>query len=107
MFQRAAVVAAAIAGLSTLGAGVGFAGDNGEAPPPISAVANSSANAVAFGGGDYYTLPEAQPEAQPEGQPEAQPEAQPEEQPQPEAQPEEQQPEAQPEAQPEEQHGEE
>ncbi|MFE2211477.1 hypothetical protein ACFW93_05770 [Streptomyces canus] len=103
MFQRAAVVAATIAGLSTLGAGVGFAGDNGEAPPPISAVANSSANAVAFGGGDYYTLPEAQPE----GQPEAQPEAQPEEQPQPEAQPEEQQPEAQPEAQPEEQHGEE
>ncbi|MFJ9004382.1 hypothetical protein [Streptomyces canus] len=99
MFQRAAVVAATIAGLSTLGAGVGFAGDNGEAPPPISAVANSSANAVAFGGGDYYTLPE--------GQPEGQPEAQPEEQPQPEAQPEEQQPEAQPEAQPEEQHGEE
>ncbi|MBW8801290.1 MAG: hypothetical protein JF597_49415 [Streptomyces sp.] len=101
MFQRAAVVAAAIAGLSTLGAGVGFAGDNGEAPPPISAVANSSANAVAFGG-DYYTLPQAQPE----GQPEAQPEGQPEEQ-QPEAQPEAQQPEAQPEAQPEEQHGEE
>ncbi|MGW7722028.1 hypothetical protein ACWGJ6_01540 [Streptomyces canus] len=103
MFQRAAVVAAAIAGLSTLGAGVGFAGDNGEAPPPISAVANSSANAVAFGGGDYYTLPQAQPE----GQPEAQPEGQPEEQ-QPEAQPEEQQqPEGQPEAQGEEQHGEE
>lgn len=94
MFQRAAVVAAAIAGLSTLGAGVGFAGDNGEAPPPISAVANSSANAVAFGG-DYYTLPQAQPEGQPE--------AQPEEQQQPEAQPEAQQPEAQPE----EQHGEE
>jgi len=106
MFQRAAVVAAAIAGLSALGAGVGFAGDNGEAPPPISAVANSSANAVAFGG-DYYTLPQAQPEGQPEGQPEAQPEGQPEEQ-QPEAQPEaQQQPEAQPEAQGEEQHGEE
>ncbi|MFF0094374.1 hypothetical protein ACFYSF_31055 [Streptomyces canus] len=102
MFQRAAVVAAAIAGLSTLGAGVGFAGDNGEAPPAISAVANSSANAVAFGG-DYYTLPQAQPE----GQPEAQPEVQPEEQQQPEAKPEEQQPEAQPEEQPEEQHGEE
>ncbi|WP_405525306.1 hypothetical protein OG426_20425 [Streptomyces canus] len=101
MFQRAAVVAAAIAGLSTLGAGVGFAGDNGEAPPPISAVANSSANAVAFGG-DYYTLPQAQPEGQPEAQPEAQPE---EQQQQPEAQPEEQQ--QQPEAQPEEQHGEE
>ena len=81
MFQRAAVVAAAIAGLSTIGAGVGFAGDNGEAPPPISAVANSSANAVAFGG-DYYTLPQAQPEGQPEAQPEEQqqPEAQPEEQ---------------------------
>jgi hypothetical protein len=91
MFQRAAVVAATIAGLSAFGAGVGFAGDNGEAPPPISAVANSSASAVAFGG-DYYTLPQAQPEGQPEGQPEAQPE--------------EQQPEAQPEAQPEEQHGE-
>ncbi|WP_158012950.1 hypothetical protein [Streptomyces sp. Root369] len=100
MFQRAAVVAAAIAGLSTLGAGVGFAGDNGEAPPPISAVANSSASAVAFGG-DYYTLPQAQPEGQPEAQPEE--EQQPEAQPQ--AQPEEQ-PEAQPEAQPEEQHGE-
>ncbi|MFI6434812.1 hypothetical protein [Streptomyces sp. NPDC050759] len=105
MFQRAAVVAAAIAGLSTLGAGVGFAGDNGEAPPPISAVANSSANAVAFGG-DYYTLPQAQPEGQPEAQPEAQPEQQPEAQPA-EAQPEEQQPEAQPEEHPEEQHGEE
>ncbi|MDT0486940.1 MULTISPECIES: hypothetical protein [Streptomyces] len=100
MFQRAAVVAAAIAGLSTLGAGVGFAGDNGEAPPPISAVANSSASAVAFGG-DYYTLPQAQPEGQPEAQPEEQ--QQPEAQPQ--AQPEEQ-PEAEPEAQPEEQHGE-
>ncbi|MET8075661.1 hypothetical protein [Streptomyces sp. NPDC005303] len=94
MFQRAAVVAAAIAGLSTLGAGVGFAGDNGEAPPPISAVANSSASAVAFGG-DYFTVPQGQPEAQPQGEPEGQPEGQPEAQ--PEAQPEEQQPEAQPE----------
>ncbi|MFJ8313033.1 MULTISPECIES: hypothetical protein [unclassified Streptomyces] len=47
-FQRAAVVAAAIAGLSTLGAGVSFAHDGGG----VTAVASSQANAVAnYGGG--------------------------------------------------------
>ncbi|MER6569241.1 hypothetical protein ABT288_24425 [Streptomyces sp. NPDC001093] len=53
-FQRAAVVAAAVAGLSTLGVGVSFAGGQGQeevAPPSITAVANSSANAVATWGG--------------------------------------------------------
>ncbi|MGJ5751652.1 hypothetical protein FB563_4002 [Streptomyces puniciscabiei] len=50
-FQRAAVVMAAVAGLSTLGIGVSFAGgqdqDHDSTPPTITAVANSSANAVA------------------------------------------------------------
>ncbi|WP_209445487.1 hypothetical protein [Streptomyces roseochromogenus] len=49
-FQRAAVVAAAVAGLSALGAGVSFAGGYG-APPQVTAVANSQATAVAVGGG--------------------------------------------------------
>ncbi|MFF7351634.1 MULTISPECIES: hypothetical protein [Streptomyces] len=57
-FQRAAVVAAAVAGLSALGVGVSFAGGYDEAsqqtPPQINAVANSSANAVATWGG-YFT----------------------------------------------------
>lgn len=48
--QRAAVVAATVAGLSTLGVGVSFAGGN-DAPPQITAVANSQASAVAAGGG--------------------------------------------------------
>ncbi|MER6069988.1 hypothetical protein ACFYZB_20770 [Streptomyces sp. NPDC001852] len=48
--QRVAVVAAAVAGLSALGAGVSFAGGYG-APPQITAVANSQATAVAVGGG--------------------------------------------------------
>ncbi|MER6073189.1 hypothetical protein ABT187_30965 [Streptomyces sp. NPDC001817] len=52
-FQRAAVVMAAVAGLSTLGIGVSFAGgqDHDTEPPTITAVANSSANAVATWGG--------------------------------------------------------
>ncbi|MEV6111364.1 hypothetical protein AB0L59_02335 [Streptomyces sp. NPDC052109] len=49
-FQRVAVVAAAIAGLSALGAGVSFAAGGEDAPPQITAVANSTANAVAIGG---------------------------------------------------------
>ncbi|MGW1055264.1 hypothetical protein [Streptomyces sp. NPDC002521] len=49
-FQRAAVVVAAVAGLSALGAGVSFAGGYG-APPQATAVANSQATAVAVGGG--------------------------------------------------------
>ncbi|MEU1704168.1 hypothetical protein ABZ478_02030 [Streptomyces sp. NPDC005706] len=79
-FQRAALVAAAVAGLSFLGAGASFAGEN-DAPPSISAVANSSANAVAVGGG-YYTQPQGQPEEQPQAQQEGQPEEQPQAQPQ-------------------------
>ncbi|MFJ9814590.1 hypothetical protein ACIRU3_04830 [Streptomyces sp. NPDC101151] len=57
-FQRAAVVAAAVAGLSTFGVGVSFAGGGyDDAPPQLTAVANSSANAVATWGG-YYTEPQ-------------------------------------------------
>ncbi|MGW5369111.1 hypothetical protein ACWER6_27740 [Streptomyces sp. NPDC004009] len=78
-FQRAALVAAAVAGLSLFGAGASFAGEN-DAPPSISAVANSSANAVAVGGN--FVQPQGQPEeqqAQPEGQPEEQQQGQPQE----------------------------
>ncbi|MFE1194890.1 hypothetical protein [Streptomyces olivaceoviridis] len=63
-FQRAAVVAAAVMGLSTLGAGVGFAHGGDDAAPEVTAVANSSANAVAVGGG-YYEQPQDKYEAQP------------------------------------------
>jgi hypothetical protein len=66
-FQRAAVVAAAVAGLSTLGVGVSFAGGY-DAPgyPVISAVANSQANALATAGSpDHgYAAPEAAPAMQ-------------------------------------------
>lgn len=50
-FQRVAVVAAAVAGLSTLGVGVSFAGgyDDGG----VTAVANSQANAVASWGAPH------------------------------------------------------
>ncbi|MFF2204175.1 hypothetical protein [Streptomyces sp. NPDC058145] len=75
-FQRAAIVMAAVAGLSVLGAGASFAGEN-DAPPTISAVANSSANAVAVGGG-YYVQPQGQPEEQAQPQ-EEQPQGQPQE----------------------------
>ncbi|MFE5400631.1 hypothetical protein ACFQ9Z_04365 [Streptomyces sp. NPDC056580] len=79
-FQRAALVAAAVAGLSFFGAGASFAGEN-DAPPSISAVANSSANAVAVGG-NFVQPQEGQeehPEAQPEGQPQEEPQGQPQE----------------------------
>ncbi|MFF9085562.1 hypothetical protein ACF1BE_03880 [Streptomyces sp. NPDC014991] len=68
-FQRAAVVAAAVAGLSAFGAGVSFAGEG--APAAVTAVAN----AVAVGG-DYYAPQEErhQPEAQPEEQKDHEPE---------------------------------
>ncbi|KUM99681.1 hypothetical protein AQI95_37575 [Streptomyces yokosukanensis] len=53
-FQRAAVVAAALAGLSTLGVGVSFAGGNDDdTPQQITAVANSSANALATYGSTF------------------------------------------------------
>ncbi|WP_210586293.1 hypothetical protein [Streptomyces sp. GESEQ-35] len=45
--QRAVVVAAALAGLSALGAGVSFADDHKEDAPDVTAVAISTANAVA------------------------------------------------------------
>ncbi|MFE3638890.1 hypothetical protein [Streptomyces sp. NPDC059168] len=77
-FQRAAIVAAAVAGLSVLGAGAGFAGEY-DAPPAISAVANSSANAVAVGGG-YYVQPQGRPEERPQAEPqEGRPQGQPQE----------------------------
>ncbi|MBL1080569.1 hypothetical protein JK359_01025 [Streptomyces actinomycinicus] len=79
-FQRAAVVAAAVMGLSAFGAGVGFAYGGEDAAPEVTAVANSSANAVAVGGG-YYTQPEehqGQPEEEHQGQPEEQKNAEPE-----------------------------
>jgi hypothetical protein len=49
-FQRVAVVAAAIAGLSALGAGVGFAHDKGHDKDDdgTTAVASSQSNAVAY-----------------------------------------------------------
>ncbi|WEO93458.1 hypothetical protein A6P39_005170 [Streptomyces sp. FXJ1.172] len=50
MFQRAAVVAAAVAGLSALGVGVSFA-DGYDGPPQVTAVASSRATATAVGGG--------------------------------------------------------
>ncbi|MGJ5755845.1 hypothetical protein FB563_8373 [Streptomyces puniciscabiei] len=56
--QRAAVVAAAAASLSVLGAGVSFAGGHG-APPQITAVANSQATAMAVGGGTAVANSEA------------------------------------------------
>ncbi|MFS4096413.1 hypothetical protein [Streptomyces sp. AF1A] len=62
-FQRVAVVAAAVAGLSFLGAGVSSAAGGEDAPPQITAVANSSANALAVGGG-YYAGPQEQPQDQ-------------------------------------------
>ncbi|MEU2621239.1 hypothetical protein ABZ642_24370 [Streptomyces sp. NPDC007157] len=81
-FQRAAVVAAAIAGLSFVGAGASFAAGGEDAGQGVTAVANSSANAVAVGSGYYgpAAQPQGQPEAQPEAQPQGQPEGQPEEQ---------------------------
>ncbi|WP_369247479.1 hypothetical protein [Streptomyces sp. R41] len=69
-FQRAAVVAAAVAGLSTLGIGVSFADGYEDAPPQITAVANSQANAVATWGG-YYAQPYSAPEAPKYSAPEA------------------------------------
>ncbi|GAA3796808.1 hypothetical protein GCM10022403_033420 [Streptomyces coacervatus] len=50
-FQRVAVVAAAIAGLSALGGGVSFAhdhDDHGRDDDGVTALANSQSNAVAY-----------------------------------------------------------
>ncbi|MEU9476521.1 hypothetical protein [Streptomyces sp. NPDC048191] len=66
-FQRVAVVAAAIAGLSAFGGGVSFAAGGEDAPPQITAVANSTANAVAVGGNNTTeTEPKAGQEAGPQ-----------------------------------------
>ncbi|SEC02799.1 hypothetical protein SAMN05216532_0240 [Streptomyces sp. 2231.1] len=66
-FQRAAVVAAAVAGLSAFGGGVSFAGGN-DGGVPVTAVANSSA--VAVGGGYYYEQPQVQAPSKPAAGPE-------------------------------------
>ncbi|MFF4508362.1 hypothetical protein [Streptomyces sp. NPDC001401] len=47
-FQRVAVVAAAIAGLSALGAGVSFAHEHDHDDDGVTALANSQSNAVAY-----------------------------------------------------------
>ncbi|EST25057.1 hypothetical protein [Streptomyces roseochromogenus] len=68
-FQRAAVVAAAVAGLSVLGVGVSFAGggeDHEQPSQEYTAVANSSANAVATYGG-YNTHGRGHDDPAPEG----------------------------------------
>ncbi|GEC07244.1 hypothetical protein SSP24_48990 [Streptomyces spinoverrucosus] len=70
-FQRAAVVAAAVAGLSTLGVGVSFA--NGGDAPQITAVANSQANAVATWGGAPHDQSKAAPYSAPYAAPQAAP----------------------------------
>ncbi|MGW7528156.1 hypothetical protein [Streptomyces sp. NPDC054783] len=51
-FQRAALVAAVVAGLSTLGAGVGFA-DGNDGPHQVSAVASAQATAVVTWGSPH------------------------------------------------------
>ncbi|MCC5479464.1 hypothetical protein [Streptomyces barringtoniae] len=51
-FQRAALVAAVVAGLSTLGAGVGFA-DGNDGPYQVSAVASAQATAVVTWGAPH------------------------------------------------------
>ncbi|WP_217211133.1 hypothetical protein [Streptomyces sp. AC550_RSS872] len=81
-FQRVAVVAAAVAGLSAFGAGAGTAiaheGDyDGQI---VSAVSTSTANAVANWGvpaDKAHAAPEAAPAAAPQAAPQAAPEAAP------------------------------
>ncbi|MEV6167090.1 hypothetical protein AB0L99_02540 [Streptomyces sp. NPDC051954] len=51
--QRAVVVAAVVAGLSALGVGVSFAGDHDKDAPDVTAVAVSTANAVATWDGQH------------------------------------------------------
>ncbi|GHH27790.1 hypothetical protein [Streptomyces lanatus] len=85
-FQRVAVVAAAVAGLSAFGIGAGsaFAHEDDWDGQAVTAVANSSANAVATSGAPYgkdagapYAAPEAAPQAAPQAAPVAAPEAAP------------------------------
>lgn len=97
-FQRVAVVAAAVAGLSAFGVGAGsaFAGDEGYDGQAVTAVATSTANAVATAGAPYdkaavapHAAPQAAPEVAPQAAPEAAPQVAPEAAPQvaPEAAP--------------------
>ncbi|MFC8245343.1 hypothetical protein [Streptomyces chartreusis] len=93
-FQRVAVVAAAVAGLSAFGVGAGsaFAGDEGYDGQAVTAVATSTANAVATAGAPYdkaAAAPHAAPQAAPEVAPQAAPQVAPEAAPQvaPEAAP--------------------
>ncbi|MGP4043300.1 hypothetical protein [Streptomyces sp. 2A115] len=67
-FQRAAVVAAAIAGLSAIGAGVSFANDGYDGG--VTAIASSQANAVANWGGAPHGHPHSGPHAAPSFAPE-------------------------------------
>lgn len=60
-FQRAAVVAAAVAGLSTFGVGVSFASDG----DGVTAIASSQANAVASGGAPHGGHPHGNPHGAP------------------------------------------
>ncbi|MGC9543211.1 hypothetical protein [Streptomyces sp. UG1] len=82
-FQRVAVVAAAVAGMSAFGMGAGsaFAHDNDWDGQAVTAVATSQANAVATWGAPYgkaapHTAPQAAPYAAPQAAPAA-PEAAP------------------------------
>ncbi|WP_328362270.1 hypothetical protein OG828_27255 [Streptomyces sp. NBC_00457] len=87
-FQRVAVVAAAVAGLSAFGAGAGTASahEGGWDGPDITAVATSQANAVATWGAPHgkhsaphrAAAPEAAPQAAaPQPAPQAAPQAAP------------------------------
>ncbi|MER6566680.1 hypothetical protein ABT288_10895 [Streptomyces sp. NPDC001093] len=63
-FQRAALVAAVVAGLSTLGAGVGFA-EGTDGPHEVSAVASAHATAVVTWGAPHseeHSRPGHEPE---------------------------------------------
>ncbi|ELS54341.1 hypothetical protein [Streptomyces viridochromogenes] len=91
-FQRVAVVAAAIAGLSAMGAGAGtaFAHEDGWDGQNVTAVATSTANAMGTWGAPYdkgHSAPAAAPQAAPQAAaPQVAPQAAP--QPAPQAAPE-------------------
>jgi hypothetical protein len=95
-FQRAAVVIAAVAGLSAFGAGVSSAHDNGGFGG-VTAVASSQANAVAYGGapqapyfapqnglayGPQAAAPQVAPQAAPQAAPQSAPQVAPQAAPQ-------------------------
>ncbi|WP_405584642.1 hypothetical protein [Streptomyces sp. NBC_01092] len=81
-FQRVAVVAAAVAGLSAFGVGAGsaFAHEDDWDGQAVTAVATSTANAVATWGAPHdkaAAAPEAAPAVAPQAAPQAAPEAAP------------------------------